>query len=57
MFAMSWKKAFRSIADPDTCLTYVRACILNTHVYLKLYKQNINIRQWNLQSHKFFIVL
>ena len=28
-----------------------KTCILNTYVYLKLYKQNINLRQWNLQTH------
>ena len=36
------------------CLKYVHTCILNTYMYLKLYNQNINLRQWNLQSHKFY---
>ena len=35
-------------------LKYVHTCILNTYVYLKLCSQNSNLRQWNLQSHKFY---
>ena len=33
---------------------YIHVCTLNTYVYLKLYNLNINLRQWNLESHKFY---
>ena len=36
------------------CLKYKHTCIFNTYVYLKLYNRNINLQQWNLQSHKFY---
>ena len=36
------------------CLKYVHTSILNTCVYLKIYNQNINLRQCNLQSHTFY---
>ena len=33
---------------------YARTYILNTYLYLKLFKQKINRRQWNIQSHKLY---
>ena len=40
--------------SPDTLFEICIYMCINTYVYLKLYNQNINLRQWNLQSHKFY---
>ena len=57
--AVSWKISVSNYcrwiwSAQIPCLKYVHTCILNTYVYLKKYNQNINLRQWNLQSHKFY---
>ena len=57
--AVSWEISFSNYwrwiwSAQIPCFKYVRRCFLNTCVYLKLYNQNINFRQWNLQSHKFY---
>ena len=43
-----------NLISPDT-LFEICTCIWNKHVYLKLYKQNINLRKWHLQSHKILL--
>ena len=57
--AVSWKISVSnywrwSWSAQIPCLKYAHTCILYTYVYLKLYNQNINLRQWNLQSHTFY---
>ena len=57
--AVSWKISVSNYwrwiwSAQIPCLKYVHTCILKTYVYLKLYNQNRILRQWNLQSHKFY---
>ena len=57
--AVSWKISVSNYwrwiwSAQIPCLKFAHTCILTTYVYLKLSNQNSILRQWNLQSHKFY---